>query len=349
MRFHVVSLPHTQTTDAFSSCAYTQKVRKFCDMMVARGHSVILYAGEDNEATCHEHVCCISEQERQAAVGTAFYTDASHDNTLPYWKKFNATVIEAIKERWQPHDFICVSWGVCHKPIGDAFPHPKYQVVENGIGYSGTFARYKVWESYAWMHHNYGAQHIHTGAAYDTVIPNAINPDDFPFSDQKLDYYLYLGRLTELKGVQIAADVCRLEDKKLYVCGNGTPPNYGEYLGSVGPQQRGMLMSHAKALIVPTQYIEPFGGVAVEAMMCGTPVITTDWGAFTETVVHGVTGFRCHIQRDFRKALYDVERLDPATIRTHAVTKYSTAVIAIKYEAYFERLLTLYGDGWNAV
>ena len=44
MRFHVVSLPHTQTTRAYSHCAYTEKVRKFCDMMSVN-HEVFLYSG----------------------------------------------------------------------------------------------------------------------------------------------------------------------------------------------------------------------------------------------------------------------------------------------------------------
>jgi hypothetical protein len=37
-RLHVVGLPHTQTTSAFSSCAYTEKVRKFCKMMMDQGN-----------------------------------------------------------------------------------------------------------------------------------------------------------------------------------------------------------------------------------------------------------------------------------------------------------------------
>ena len=50
IRFHLVSLPHTNTTEAFSSCAFTEKVRKFAAMMKGLGHEVILYAGEFNEA-----------------------------------------------------------------------------------------------------------------------------------------------------------------------------------------------------------------------------------------------------------------------------------------------------------
>ena len=48
MRFHVVGLPFTQTTEEYPACAFTMKVRKFAQMMKAAGHTVYLYSGEDN-------------------------------------------------------------------------------------------------------------------------------------------------------------------------------------------------------------------------------------------------------------------------------------------------------------
>jgi glycosyltransferase involved in cell wall biosynthesis len=99
---------------------------------------------------------------------------------------------------------------------------------------------------------------------------------------------------------------------------------------------------------VPTLYLEPFGGVAVEAMLCGTPVITTDWGAFTETVKHGVTGYRCHTLAEFCKAAEDVDTLKPHMIANHAISNYSMKAVAPKYTAYFEKLMTLWDKGWYA-
>ncbi len=60
-----------------------------------------------------------------------------------------------------------------------------------------------------------------------------------------------------------------------------------EYIGCIGPKQRAKEMGQAKAVFVPTESAEPFGNVTVEAQFCGTPVITTDWGAFPETAEHG--------------------------------------------------------------
>ena len=84
----------------------------------------------------------------------------------------------------------------------------------------------------------------------------------------------------------------------------------------------------------------------MEAQACGTPVITTDWGAFTETVIDGVTGFRCRTFGEFKRAAEKVETLDPHVIRDHAVNSYSLDVIGKKYEDYFVRLLHLWDDGW---
>jgi glycosyltransferase involved in cell wall biosynthesis len=348
MKFHVVSLPHTQTTKAFSSCAFTEKVRKFCNMMSALGHEVILYAGEENEATVTELVTVISEEERVAFLNGEFYVNADFNPLLPTWQKFNGKVVEEIKKRAGEQDFVCLIGGTSHKPIADALP--AMMCVEFGIGYGGTFSPYRVFESYAWMHTVYGSSNPNPNALdgnwFDTVIPNYFEVEDFPFQEEKEDYYLYIGRLTDRKGFQIAADVCERLGKRLILAGPGEPPTYGEYVGVVGPEKRAELMGGARAVFVPTQYIEPFGSVAVEAMLCGTPIITTDWGAFTETNIYGVTGFRCRTFKEFLEAVGMVEDLDKKQIRDIAVSRYSLETVGRMYETYFTRLLTLWGDGW---
>lgn len=348
MRLHVVSLPHTQTTTAYASCAYTQKVRKFCKAMVGRDYEVILYSGYENDAVCTEHVPCVFKDEFEHLT-SGHYTSPEWDARAPLWRIFNKRAIDSIGELIQEQDFICVIGGVCHKPIADAFP--SNMTVEFGIGYGGTFSKFRVFESYAWMHSVYGEQQgsmSANGNFYDDVIPNMFEAPDFPYGGETPDdYFLYLGRLIPRKGVSIAEAACERIGAPLKIAGFGDyKPSYGEMVGEVGIEERGQLLSKARAVFVPTMYVEPFGGVAVEAMMCGTPVITTDWGAFTETVQDGKNGYRCRTLEDFCTAATEVSHLYRREIRTNAQLKYSVPQVAWKYDAYFRRLMTLWDKGW---
>lgn len=348
MRIHLVSLPHTQTTKAYSTCAYTQKCRKFADMMTARGHEVFLYAGTENEAMVAELIPCITkyQQEVTGFNGPEDYLKIDF-NSDPIWKLFIPKVIKKIRERIQPKDIICLITSEPMRRIMDAFP--ENLVVEFGIGYPHTMAKYRVFESYAWMHYVYGRNN-EDGHDFDAVIPNYFEPEDFPLGQHDGDYYLFIGRLTDKKGYMTAVEVCKRLGKRLIVAGPGEPPKGVEYVGVVGPEERARLMGDAKAVFVPTQYVGPFEGVAVEALMCGTPVITSDKGAFTEYVEQGINGYRCRSLQDYINAVKDIELgdLNNSMIRWEAIKRFSTGVVAEQYDAYFKKLLTLYGEGWYA-
>jgi glycosyltransferase involved in cell wall biosynthesis len=361
MRFHVVSLPHTNTTSDFSECAYTSKVINFCRMMTDRGHAVFLYSGEKNSAQCHEHIVCIDEQSRLRAVGRGHYTSAPFDASLPQWQTMSASAVREIRKRAMPQDFLCLIGGSPQRTIMEQLPG--MTAVEFGVGYAGVFSNHRVFESYAWMHMHYGWSAARAGQDvsgtggdgrfYDVVIPGYLDPSQFPYLGAKDDYLLYVGRRIERKGLGVAIQTAEAAGRTLVVAGQGdyTPRHsHVEYVGSVGPEERGSLMSKATALLAPTLYVEPFGNVAVEAQACGTPVISTDWGAFTETVADGLTGRRCRTLQEFVDAVQWCADLTPAEhqfIRDRAVTEYSLLAVGRLYEAYFERLLGLWGEGWG--
>lgn len=362
MTLHLISLPHTQTTDQYLTCAYTQKVVKFSKMMTKLDYKVILYSGEENSAVCAEHVPLVTEERRAEFFGNGFdtvVTPLSWDPSEPYWAEFNAAAINEIKKRIKPRDLIMIIAGTSQQVIAAAFPN--HMSVEWGIGYEGTFAPYRIYESYAWMHYLFGQQNIINGRWFDEVIPNFFDKKDFPVETEKEDYLLYCGRVVERKGIQAALDVAKRTDKKLIIAGPGgisttktlfktaegtfKGRNF-EYVGEVDKQQRGELMSKASALLVPTIYIEPFGGVAVEAMMCGTPVIASDFGAFTETVQNGLSGYRFRTLKEGADAVLRVGDLDPKKIAKYARSRYSLEAVGPLYDTYFKRLDTLWKKGW---
>lgn len=360
MKLHVVSLPHTQTTSQYLSCAYTQKVIKFCKMM-SPYYEIILYSGDQNEVNNVHHVQLLTEQERSGWFGEGFntaLTPFSWDSNEPYWRTMNDRAIQEINPRANEGDYLLLIGGICQKPIADNVP---LLSVEWGIGYEGVFAQFCAFESYAWMHYMYAKMGVINGRSYDAVIPNFFDKDDFYVSEGKDDYLLYLGRVVERKGPHVAAMIAERTDRKLVIAGPGgidyTPGRLRtteglnitypkvEYVGEVDKKERARLLAHAHAVIAPTLYIEPFGGAAIEAMMSGTPVIASDWGAFTETVTPEV-GRRFHTLAEAADATFEVQELDANAIRQYAVDNYSLEAVYPHYDRWFKRLSTLWGDGW---
>jgi hypothetical protein len=98
-------------------------------------------------------------------------------------------------------------------------------------------------------------------------------------------------------------------------------------------------------------YVEPFGGVQVENLLCGTPTITTDWGAFAENNIQGVTGYRCRTFEDFVKAARDCQEGKIKSIDCRRQGEnFSLDAIAPKYEKYFTEALQVSQDrGWYTV
>lgn len=80
--------------------------------------------------------------------------------------------------------------------------------------------------------------------------------------------------------------------------------------------------------------------------MAGTPAITSDFGAFAETVVEGVSGFRFHQLRDAVEAVKDCEELEPFEIRKYARQHFSLSAVSHKFNEWFDALSSLWGRGW---
>lgn len=349
MRIHLPSLPHTSTTRAYDWCAYTAKVRRFADMMTAEGHDVFLYGGPGNEAAVREHVIVADTDFQARHFGRYNWTRDVFDRWNaddPAWVEYNLACVEAIEEREQPGDILAIIGGQCQAQMVRCLPD--LVPVEWGIGYEGIIGTtYHVFESTSWQHYVYGKAGITDGRYYDTVIPNAYDPAEYLLGERGGEYALYLGRPTERKGLNVLRDLA--EHIPIVTAGQGDPGvTGGEHRGLVLGQAKRRLLAGARVVLVPTQYVEPFGGVAVEAMLSGVPVIASPWGAFTETVVEGLTGWLPTDLPGMLEAWDRAEWVDPWTIREYAKANFSTAHVAPIYTRYLERVQSAHtgGDDW---
>lgn len=359
MRFHILGLPHTVTSKEYIACAYTQKVYKFAKMMTARGHEVIHYGHEESDLPCTEHVTVLSTEDWKKTYGDHdwrkhFFKFDTNDHA---YQTFYKNAIEEVGKRKQKNDFILPFWGAGTRPVCDA--HPDLITVEPGIGYAGGhWARFKIFESYSIHSAYYGLNSVGTCNEdwYDVVIPNYFETEDFQYApEEKEDYFLFLGRVYEGKGVNIAVQATEAIGAKLIIAGQNSLKDMGykeipahvTEIGYADVETRKRLMSRAKGAFVASLYNEPFGGVQVECLFSGTPTITTDWGSFTENNIHGVTGYRCRTFEQFTWAAKNIDKIKPQACRDFAINNFSLEVVAKKYEEYFQSVLNVYnGNGW---
>lgn len=370
LRFHLLGLVHLPVSERYMGCAFTQKIVKMSKMLLSLGHEVILYGAEGSDAPCSELVQTHTLTEIRKEWG-----EGDNRFQLGYdWKRkgfkhdFNTTktettqrfygaCIDAINKRKRADDFLLLMQGVYHKPISDTVG--LWLTCEPGIGYRGSFAKYRAFESAYLQNFTYGSEHPKqsiNGNWYHRVIPNYFDGKDFPFCADKDDYFFFIGRMIERKGVQVAVKTCQAIGARLVLAGQGDYPisyDKAEFIGYVDPEQRAELMGRARAVLVPTLYLEAFGGVNVEAQLCGTPVITTNFGVFPETVVQDVTGFCCDTLQDFVHAAREVGDLDPYAIRQHA-ERYLMDNVRWEFDKWFRDLYQLYRsahepgvEGWH--
>lgn len=360
--FHIPGYVHLPISDRYAGCAFTCKIVKLSKMLLSLGHEVILYGAEGSDAPCtsfvQTHTLADIRREwgtgdNRFEIGYDWRRDGfKHDfNTArtATTKRYYEVAARAINKRKQPDDFLLLMQGVYHKPIADKVG--LWLTCEPGVGYRGSYCRFRAFESAYLQNFTYGSENpgqCINGNYYDRVIPNYFDPDDFPFCADKEDYFLYVGRMIERKGVWTAVKATEAVGARLLLAGQQSSeinvevlPSHCEFVGYVEPDERARLMGHARAVFVPTLYLEAFGGVNVEAQLCGTPVITTNFGVFPETVQDRGTGFLCNTLQDFIDAARRVDLLDPHTTRKHAA-RYLMENVRWKFQDWFDDLDQLY-------
>ncbi len=192
---------------------------------------------------------------------------------------------------------------LCKKPV--VFTH--HDPFNFLIRYKSVFPKYPYlnWLSLSLAQRS----NMPSGTNWVGNIYHGVNSKSYNFfnDNYKRDYVAYLGRIIEPKGLHLAIDaVCKynktaIKPLTLKIAGKhysgsnnddywqqqilprlGENIEYVDFIKDV--KQKNEFLGHAKALIIPSIFDEPFGLVLIEALASGTPVIGLDSGAIHEII-----------------------------------------------------------------
>jgi glycosyltransferase involved in cell wall biosynthesis len=160
---------------------------------------------------------------------------------------------------------------------------------------------------------------------YAGNVYNGIQVENYHYVEKPDNYFVFLGRMSPEKGPVEAIQLARKAGVRLIMAAKVDPVDQPffdrevqplidgkqiQFIGEIGLSEKVQLLSHAKGLLAPVTFEEPFGMYFIEAMGCGTPVIALNRGSVPEVIQQGKTGFVCNTVEEMLIGMQHVERID---------------------------------------
>lgn len=198
----------------------------------------------------------------------------------------------------------------------------------------------------------------------DTVVKGGYNQDKFKvlcnFIDinkvqnpkfEKSDYYVYLGRVNQVKGVKTLCKAASQLPYKLIIIGEGElleelKDTYQEnsnidFLGKMDWNDFRPILEGAKFMVLPAEWSENNPLTVIESQSLGTPVLGANIGGIPELIEQGISGeiFESGNINDLIKHINSMMQttFDYSSISKNAQNRYNS-------ETYYQNIIDYYKD-----
>jgi glycosyltransferase involved in cell wall biosynthesis len=188
---------------------------------------------------------------------------------------------------------------------------------------------------------------------FAATVYHGVNVDEFPFYPDPGGYLAFVGRISPEKGPELAIEVAIRAGVPLKIAAKVDPKDRRyfrerieprlshpliEFLGPVGERRKRQLMGNALALLLPIDWPEPFGMVFIEALACGTPVLSRPRGAAPEVLRDGVTGFMRENEDELVAAVGLLAQVSRQGCRAYVKERFDTMRMARDYVRLYDSL-----------
>lgn len=168
------------------------------------------------------------------------------------------------------------------------------------------------------------------------------------------DYLAFVGRFSPEKRADRAIEIARRAGYKLRIAAKVDAADrayfeqtieplldqpHVEYVGEICEDDKCDFLGHARALLFPIDWPEPFGLVMIEALSCGTPCVAWRAGSVPEIVEEGMTGYIVDSIDAAVAAVHRVAALDRRVVRQCFERRFSAERMTRDYVAIYHALL----------
>jgi len=310
-----------------------------------RGHEVTTFASGDSEIP-GRHIATVPEALRPAG-----YTGDS----LPY---FNLTLLSVL-DRIDEFDIIHSHLEWVSTLLARVVPIPVIATFHGRLDLpwaNETLANAPAGLGLVAISQNQAS--AHPDVEWAGIVHNGLTLDDSPFERRRGEGLCFVGRVAPEKGILEAIEIAKLSGRPLRIAAKvgPLPPertyydevfkpalaaagSQVEYLGEVEQAERDQLFAESYAALMPGSWPEPFGLVAIEALACGTPVVTRRVGALPEIIREGVDGYFGDDITEMAFKLDLVGELDRTAISRSVRERFSATRMTDAYEEIYRTAL----------
>jgi glycosyltransferase involved in cell wall biosynthesis len=186
------------------------------------------------------------------------------------------------------------------------------------------------------------------------TVHHGLPPGLYSLHPRPKDYFAFVGRISPEKRADRAIEIAKACGTPLRIAAkvDAVDRDYFDraieplladplvtFVGEIAEPAKNDFIGHARALLMPIDWPEPFGLVIIESMACGTPVVAYGHGSVPEIIEDGVTGFIVQNQEQAVEAARNIECIDRRRCRQVFEQRFAAQVMARQYLDVYHRLV----------
>jgi len=184
-------------------------------------------------------------------------------------------------------------------------------------------------------------------------VYHGLPADLYQFHQKHEGYLAFLGRMSPEKSPDVAIRIAQSLGMPLRMAAKVDPIDREffeseiaplltdpliRFIGEITDSEKAEFLGNACAAVCPFQP-ESFGLVLIEALACGTPVVTYHHGSFPELIDHETTGFLCTDEHEMVQAVRRLGEIDRTQCRRAFEERFTAERMTKEYIGLYEQMI----------